>query len=396
MGFAFAALIRYWRANFMRQRRRRMRRTITNFILAVAATFAIAFTVAAARAQDRVVNIYNWSDYIDPKVLEDFTKETGIKVVYDVFDSNDVLETKLLAGKTGYDVVVPSQTYMQRLIAAGVFQKLDKSKLPNLKNVWPEIAARLATYDPGNDYGVNYMWGTTGIGVTLDRAKERLGGAALDSWDVVFKPELLAKFASCGVHMLDAADEMIPTALRWLGLNPDSKDVADIEKAGAALMKIRPHVRKFHSAEYINALANGEICFAVGWSGDVLQARTRAREAAQGTKKKAVNIDYVLPKEGAHMWFDSLAIPKDAPHAAEAHIFIDYLLRPEVAARNSNAVSYANGNLASQKFVDKEILENRAIYPDPATMQKLFVSTPYSQQVQRIVTRVWTRVKTGR
>jgi putrescine transport system substrate-binding protein len=240
------------------------------------------------------------------------------------------------------------------------------------------------------------MWGTTGIGVNLDRAKERLGSQPLDTWDIVFEPELLAKLASCGVHMLDAADELIPTALRWLNLDPDSKNTADIEKAGAALAKIRPHVKKFHSAEYINALANGEICLAVGWSGDVLQARTRAREAAQGTKKKPVNIDYVLPKEGSHMWFDSMAIPKDAPHVAEAHVFIDYLLRPEVAARNSNAVSYANGNLASQKFVDKEILENRAIYPDAATMQKLFVSTPYSQAVQRVVTRVWTRVKTGR
>jgi putrescine transport system substrate-binding protein len=373
-----------------------MPRLITNFLVALTMTLAIAVAVAQAFAQDRVVNIYNWSDYIDPKVLEEFTKETGIKVVYDVFDSNDVLETKLLAGKTGYDVVVPSQTYMQRLIAAGVFQKLDKTKLPNLKNVWPEIARRLATYDPGNEYGVNYMWGTTGIGVNLDRAKQRIGDAPLDSWDVVFKPELLAKFASCGVHMLDAADEMIPTALRWLNLDPDSKNTADIEKAGAALAKIRPHVKKFHSAEYINALANGEICLAVGWSGDVLQARTRAREAAEGTKKKPVNIDYVLPKEGAHMWFDSMAIPKDAPHVAEAHAFIDFLLRPEVAAKNSHAVSYANGNLASQKFVDKGILENRAIYPDTATMEKLFVSTPYSQQVQRVVTRVWTRVKTGR
>ena len=373
-----------------------MPRLVTNFLIALAATFALAFLAAPARAQDRVVNIYNWSDYIDPKVLEEFTKETGIKVVYDVFDSNDVLETKLLAGKTGYDVVVPSQTYLQRLIAAGVFRKLDKSKLPNLKNVWPEIAGRLATYDPGNEHGVNYMWGTTGIGVNLDRAKERLGGAPLDSWDVVFKPELLAKFASCGVHMLDAADELIPTALRWLGLDPDSKNPAEIEQAAAALMKVRPHVRKFHSAEYINALAGGEICLAVGWSGDVLQARTRAREAAQGTNRKPVNIDYVLPKEGAHMWFDSLAIPKDAAHTAEAHAFIDYLLRPEVAARNSNAVSYANGNLASQKFVDREILQNRAIYPDAETMRKLFVSTPYSQAVQRVVTRAWTRVKTGR
>jgi putrescine transport system substrate-binding protein len=373
-----------------------MPRLATNFLIALIATFALAFLAASARAQDRVVNIYNWSDYVDAKVLEEFTKETGIKVVYDVFDSNDVLETKLLAGKTGYDVVVPSQTYLQRLIAAGVFQKLDKSKLPNLKNVWPEIASRLATYDPGNQHGVNYMWGTTGIGVNLDRARERLGTAQLDSWDIVFKPELLAKFASCGVHMLDAADELIPTALRWLGLDPDSKNPAEIEKAAAALMKVRSHVRKFHSAEYINALANGEICLAVGWSGDVLQAKTRAREAAQGTNKKPVNIDYVLPKEGAHMWFDSLAIPKDAAHTADAHVFIDYMLRPEVAARNSNAVSYANGNLASQKFIDKEILQNRGIYPDPETMQKLFVSTPYSQAVQRVVTRAWTRVKTGR
>jgi putrescine transport system substrate-binding protein len=241
------------------------------------------------------------------------------------------------------------------------------------------------------------MWGTTGIGYNVKAMHERLGASAtIDSWDVVFKPELLAKFASCGVHILDAADELIPTALRWLGLDSDSKNTADIEKAGTALAKIRPHVKKFHSSEYINALANGEICLAVGWSGDVLQARTRAREAAEGTKKKPVNIDYVLPKEGAHMWFDSIAIPKDAPHVAEAHAFIDYLLRPEVAAKNSNAVSYANGNLASQQFVDKEILHNRAIYPDAATMQKLFVSTPYEQKVQRAVTRVWTRVKTGR
>jgi putrescine transport system substrate-binding protein len=366
------------------------------FVVALVAMIAGAALAAPALAQERVVNIYNWSDYIDPQVLEDFTKETGIKVVYDVFDSNDVLETKLLAGKTGYDVVVPSQTYLQRLIAAGVFQKLDRSKLPNLKNVWPEIARRMETYDPGNAHSVNYMWGTTGIGVNLDRVKERLGDHPLDTWDVVFKPELLAKLAPCGVHMLDAADELIPTALRWLGLDPDSKSAADIEKAGGALAKIRPHVKKFHSSEYINALANGEICLAVGWSGDVLQARTRAREAAAGAKRKPINIDYLLPREGAHMWFDSFAIPKDAPHVDAAHMFIDYMLRPEVAAKNSNAVSYANGNLASQPLLDKEILQNRSIYPDPATMQKLFVSTPYSQQVQRVVTRVWTRVKTGR
>ena len=377
-----------------------MRRLFLNFAVAVAATFAVAFLVTPAPAQgsskDRVVNIYNWSDYIDPKVLEEFTRETGIKVRYDVFDSNDVLETKLLAGRTGYDVVVPSQTYLQRLIKAGVFRKLDKSKLPNLKHAWPEIAAHLANYDPGNEYAVNYMWGTTGLGLNLDRAQKAVGEQPLDTWDIVFKPELLAKLKDCGVHMLDAPDELIPTALRWLGLNPDSKDTTEIEKAGALLQKLRPFVRKFHSSEYINALANNEICLAVGWSGDVLQAKTRADEAAAKTRRRAPRVDYVLPKEGAHMWFDSFAIPKDAPHVEEAHAFIDYMMRPEVAARNTNAVSYANGNLASQPMIDKAIFENRSIYPDAATMQRLFVSTPYAQNVQRVVTRIWTRVKTGR
>jgi putrescine transport system substrate-binding protein len=374
------------------------RRLFLNFFVAIAATVALAAAalVTPAPAKDRVVNIYNWSDYIDPKVLEEFTKETGIAVRYDVFDSNDVLETKLLAGRTGYDVVVPSQTYLQRLIKAGVFQKLDKSKLPNLKHAWPEIAARLANYDPGNEYAVNYMWGTTGLGLNLDRAQKALGEQPLDTWDIVFKPELLAKLKDCGVHMLDAPDELIPTALRWLGLNPDSKDTAEIEKAGALLQKLRPFVRKFHSSEYINALANNEICLAVGWSGDVLQAKTRADEAAAKTKRRAPRIDYVLPKEGAHMWFDSFAIPKDAPHVEEAHAFIDFMMRPEVAARNSNAASYANGNLASQPMIDKAIFENRSIYPDAASMQRLFVSTPYAQNVQRVVTRIWTRVKTGR
>ena len=377
-----------------------MRALARNLLLAILATVTVALAAAAlvvqAPAKDRVVNIYNWSDYIDPKVLEEFTKETGSAVRYDVFDSNDVLETKLLAGRTGYDVVVPSQTYLQRLIKAGVFQKLDKSKLPNLKHAWPEIAARLANYDPDNEYAVNYMWGTTGLGLNLDRAQKAVGEQPLDTWDIVFKPELLAKLKDCGVHMLDAPDELIPTALRWLGLNPDSKDTAEIEKAGTLLQKLRPFVRKFHSSEYINALANNEICLAVGWSGDVLQAKTRADEAAAKTKRKAPRIDYLLPKEGAHMWFDSFAIPKDAPHVEEAHAFIDFMMRPGIAARNSNAASYANGNLASQPMIDKAIFENRSIYPDAATMQRLFVSTPYAQNVQRVVTRIWTRVKTGR
>jgi putrescine transport system substrate-binding protein len=375
-----------------------------NLLLALLTTFAVALAAASFATQtpaqgsskERVVNVYNWSDYIDPAVLEEFTKETGIKVRYDVFDSNDVLEARMLAGRSGYDIVVPSQTYLQRLIAAGVFQKLDKSKVPNLKHAWPAIAERLAKYDPGNEHAVNYMWGTTGIGINRARVEAALGGPVPESWDLVFTPELLGKVAGCGVHFLDAPDELIPTALHWMGLDADSKNPADIEKAGEALMRVRGHVRKFHSSEYINALANNEICLAVGWSGDVLQSAERAAEAAKKTGRDVPEIEYLLPKQGAHMWFDSFAIPKDALNADAAHAFIDFMLRPEVAARNSNAVSYASGNLAAKEFVDKEILDNPSIYPNDETMARLFVSTPYPQKIQRLVTRVWTRVKTGR
>ncbi len=369
-----------------------MRRLVTAATIAV---FAL-FSVHTAAAQGKVVNIYNWSDYIDPKVLEDFTKETGIKVVYDTFDANETLEAKMLAGKTGYDVIVPSHTYLKRFIQAGVLQKLDKSKLPNLKNAWPEIMQRLANYDPGNEYGVNYMWGTTGLGINVERVKQRLGETPVNSWDVLFKPENLSKLRDCGVHLIDTPDEMIPAALHYMGLNPDSKDPTEIEKAAGLLQKIRPFIRKFHSSEYINGLANGEICLAVGYSGDILQAKSRAEEAAKTAKKKPVALDYVLPKEGALMWFDSLSIPKDAPHVENAHIFINYLLRPEIAARNSNAISYANGNLASQKLIDKEVTGNPSVYPDAETMKKLYITSPYPQDVQRVVTRAWTRIKSGK
>ena len=364
------------------------------FFIAIAA--AAVLGVFPAAAQQRVVNIYNWSDYIDPKVLDEFTKETGIKVVYDTFDSNDVLETKMLAGKSGYDVIVPSHTYLKRMIQAGVLQRLNKAKIPNLKFAWPEITGRLVGYDPGNEFAVNYMWGTTGIGFNVAEVKKRIGNAPLNTWDMVFKPENFAKFKNCGIHVLDAPDELIPAALKYLGLDPNSRKPAEIERAGELLMKIRGSVRKFHSSEYINALAGGEICFVVGWSGDIYQARSRAKEAAEKTGKPPVEIDYALPKEGALMWFDSFAIPKDAEHVEEAHIFIDFMMRPEIAARNTNFVAYASGNLEAQKFVDKEILANRSIYPDKATFARLYTVTPYPQDVQRIVTRIWTRVKSGR
>jgi putrescine transport system substrate-binding protein len=357
----------------------------------LAAAVALAFT-APATAQERVVNFYNWSNYMAPGVLEDFTKETGIKVVYDTFDANETLETRLLAGKSGYDVVVPTGYFLQRQITAKVFTKLDKSKLPNLVNAWPVVSKQLATYDPGNNYGANYMWGTTGIGYNVKTVEKILGpGAKIDSWDIVFKPENLSKFRDCGIHMLDSADDILPAALSYLGIDPNSTKQADLEKAADLVAKIRPFVRKFHSSEYLGALASGEICFVVGWSGDVMQARSRAEEAKSG-----VEIGYTIPKEGAQMFFDNLAIPSDAKNVAEAYALIDYLYRPEVAAKNSDFLSYANGNLASQKLIDPKILNDKNIYPDEATQKKLFVITARDPATQRIINRLWTKVKTGK
>jgi putrescine transport system substrate-binding protein len=357
-------------------------------------TFAAfgALVPPPAAAQERVVNFYNWSNYMAPGVLEDFTKETGIKVVYDTFDANETLETRLLAGKSGYDVVVPTAYFLQRQVSANIFQKLDKSKLPNLANAWPEVTQRLAIYDRDNSFGANYMWGTTGIGYNVKAVQKILGpDAKIDSWDVVFKPENLAKFKECGIHMLDSADDILPAALGYLGLDPNSTKQADLEKAAALVVKIRPYVRKFHSSEYLSALATGEICFVVGWSGDIMQARSRAAEA-----KNDIEIGYAIPKEGAQMFFDNLAIPADAKNLAEAYELINYLYRPEVAAKNSDFLSYANGNLASQKLVDPKILNDKNIYPDEATLKQLFVITARDPATQRIINRLWTKVKTGR
>lgn len=362
--------------------------TIRSWLIGV----AMASLVLPAQTQERVVNFYNWSNYMAPGVLEQFTKETGIKVVYDTFDANETLETRLLAGKSGYDVVVPTAYFLQRQIKANVFQNLDKSKLPNLANAWPLINQRLATYDPGNLYAANYMWGTTGIGFNVKALRDILGpDPKVDSWDLVFKPETLARFKDCGVHMLDSADDVLPAALNWLGLDPNSTRQVDLEKAAEAVGKVRPYVRKFHSSEYLNALASGEICLVVGWSGDIKQAQSRAAEARNG-----IEVGYAIPKEGAQMFFDNLAIPADAKNVAEAYELINYLYRPDIAARNSDFLSYANGNLASQKLIDPRIINDKTIYPDDATLQKLFVITARDPATQRILNRLWTRVKTGR
>jgi len=361
-------------------------------IRAVLASIVVSLALATgAAAQQRVVNVYNWSDYVDPKVLDDFTKETGIKVVYDTYDNNEIVETKLLAGKSGYDIVVPSGPFLQRLIKANVFQKLDKSKLPNLQHMWPEVMQRLAVFDPGNQYAVNYMWGTTGIGVNVKKVRERLGDLPLNTWDLIMKPELASKLKDCGIYMLDSPEDLFPGILNYLGLNADSKRNEDLQRAGDALFRIRGNVQKFHSSEYINALANGDICVAVGYSGDVLQAKKRAEEAKNG-----VEIAYVVPREGALMWFDSFAIPADAKNVQEAHEFINFMMRPEVAAANSNFVAYATGNVAAKKFLDPEVLNDPGVYPDEATFKRLFTNTAYDERSQRTVTRLWTRVKTGR
>lgn len=351
---------------------------------------ALALGTTAAFAQERVVNVYNWSDYIDEEILAEFTAKTGIKVVYDVFDSNEVLETKLLAGGTGYDVVVPTGTFLERQIEAGVFQKLDKSKLPNLKNMWPEIEARVAKYDPGNAYSINYMWGTTGIGYNVDMIAERMADAPVDSWKLIFDPAILSKFQDCGIHFLDAPTELIPAALNYLGLDPDSKDAEALARAEELLLAIRPYVQKFHSSEYINALANGDICLAVGWSGDVLQARDRAAEADNG-----VSVEYSIPKEGALMWFDQMAVPADAANVAEAHEFLNYIMRAEVIAKATNYVYYANGNKASQPLLDEEVITDPAIYPTPQATENLYTVTAAAPRQQRLLTRTWTKVKTG-
>ena len=351
---------------------------------------AAAMSAGAATAQDRVVNVYNWSDYIDEAILEQFTAETGIAVVYDVFDSNEVLETKLLAGGSGYDVVVPTGTFLQRQLQAGVYQPLDKLKLPHLDNMWPAIMERTAKYDPGNEHSVNYMWGTTGLGYNVEAVQERLGIDSVTSWDVLFDPEMAAKLADCGIMVLDAPEETMRAALNYLGLDPDSTDPDDYRAATDLWMAIRPHITKFHSSEYINALANGEICLALGWSGDVLQARDRAAEAGQG-----VTVEYAIPEEGALMWFDNFAIPADAPNPDEAHAFIDYMLRAQIAAQAVNYVFYASGNLAAQEFIDDEIMNDPAIYPTQETVENLYVVSPFDPRLQRTITRLWTQVRTG-
>lgn len=345
---------------------------------------------AQPAAEEKVVNVYNWSDYIAEDTVANFEKETGIKVNYDMYDGNETLETKLLAGSSGYDVVVPSASFMERQIKTGVYQKLDKSKLPNLVNMDKEIMDRAALHDPGNEHSVDYMWGTTGIGYNADKIAKAVGNTPVDSWALVYDPKNAARLKGCGIALLDSPSEIVSTVFAYLGKDPNSQTPDDLAKAEATLMAIRPYIRYIHSSQYINDLANGEICVGVGYSGDILQARDRAEEAKSG-----IVIKYAVPKEGTIIWFDMLGIPKDAPHPGNAHAFINYIMRPEVAAAISNYVNYANGNAASLPMVDEGVRNDPGVYPPPEVKAKLFPDLSETEEFTRLLNRSWTRFRTG-
>ncbi len=349
-------------------------------------------TTAAAGGGEKIVNVFNWSDYIAEDTNENFEKKTGIKVTYDVFDSNEILETKLLAGTSGYDVVVPTLNFLGRQIQAGVFLPLDKSRIPNMANLDPALMKRLESQDPGNKYAVPYMQGITGIGYNVDKIKAAFGTTEVTkSLDLVFKPENISKLKSCGVTFLDTPSELIPITLNYLGEDPNSTDPAVINKAAALLKRIRPYVSNFHSSQYIDALANGDICLVVGWSGDVIQAKDRAAEAGNN-----VDIAFSIPREGAPIWFDMLAIPKDAKHVEQAYAYINNLLDPQVMANNSNFISYANAVPKSRELMDKSITDDASVYPSPEVMATLFDFAIIPPEVDKLYTRIWTELKTGK
>jgi putrescine transport system substrate-binding protein len=341
-------------------------------------------------AGPKVLNLYIWSDYLAPNTLADFEKQTGIKVHVAYYDTNETLETKLLAGSSGYDVVVPTASYFERLIKAGAFMVLDKSKLPNLKNMDPQLMARVTHNDPDNAHGVIYLWGTNGIGYNEKMVKALMPDAPLDSWSLVFDPAVAAKVAKCGISVLDSPAEMIRAVFSYLGKDPNSQSAEDLAAAESVLTKIRPFIRNIHSSEYIEALANGDLCIAVAYNGDVMQARDRAREANKG-----IDIKYSVPKQGTILWFDMLAIPKDAPDPDSAYAFLNYMMDPKVIADVSNFKRYADANAAAQALVLPEVKNDPGIYPTPQQRQELTVQLSDSPDQTRAVTRVWQKFKTG-
>jgi putrescine transport system substrate-binding protein len=344
----------------------------------------------AGKPTAKVLNLYIWSDYLASDTLSNFEKQTGIKVHVSYFDANETLETKLLAGSSGFDVVVPTASYFERQIKAGVYLPLDKSKLPNLRYLDGQLMSKVAQHDPGNAHGVIYMWGTNGIGYNEKMITALLPKAPLDSWRMVFDPAVASKVAKCGISVLDSPAEMMRAVYSYLGKDPNSQNPDDLMLADAVLTKIRPYIRNINSSEYIEALANGDICLAVGYNGDVLQARDRAREAGKG-----IEVKYAVPKEGSILWFDMLAIPKDAPNPENAYTFINYILTPRVIADISNFKRYADADAQAQSLLDPAVRDDPGIYPPKEVTAKLAVQLADSADQTRAITRVWQKFKTG-
>ena len=352
---------------------------------------APATGLAVATDPEKVLNIYNWSDYIADDTVKNFESRYGIKVNYDVFDSNELVETKMLAGSSGYDIVVPSSQFMERQVKAGVFARLDKTLLTNIGNLDPATLKQVAMYDPDNQHAIPYMWSTDGIGYNVDKVKQFAPDAPLDSWSLVLDPKYASKLKGCGISVLDAASDIRSIVLIYLGKDPNSQGPEDLKLVEDQLMKIRPYIRKINSSQYIEDLANGDLCVAIGYNGDVLQARDRALEAGNG-----INIAYAIPKEGSIVTIDTMVIPADAKHPKNAHLFMNYLMEPKVAAANSNKVNYANGNTASESFLNESVKNDPAVYPNAEIKAKLTPELSVADDYNRLLTRTWTRFQTGK
>lgn len=368
-----------------------MRRRLLLALLSPALLAALLVTGPAAA--EGVLNVYNWTDYIDPAVVQRFQQQTGIKVRYDVYDSLETLEGKLSAGRSGYDIVVPtSEPTFARLVRAGALRPLDKDKLPNLRNLDARLMERVATVDSGNRYGAIYLWGTIGLGIRLDKVRALWPEAPLDGLDLLLKPENAARLARCGLAVMDSATDVLPSVLRWLGKDPDTTDPADLKAAEQALLAVRPHLRAIPgSGALLDMLATGEICVALTYSGDVIQAAARAREAAKG-----VELGYVAPRTGAHLWFDLLAIPADAPNPEAAQAFIDFVLQPEMMAAITSQVRYPNAVPASRALVAPAVRDDPNVYPPEAALARAFVPGTLNQAGERVRTRLWSRFRAGR
>jgi putrescine transport system substrate-binding protein len=366
--------------------------TLTSLAAAAVASLLLWAGPAVAQEEEKVLNVYNWSDYIADDTLQRFEKETGIKVRYDNFDNNEILHAKLVAGKTGYDVVVPSSYWAKIQADGGLLRKLDKAQLPNLKNLDPSIQQTLAGLDPGNQYMVNWLWGFTTVGINVDKVKAALGGMPMpeNAWDLVFKPEYISKLKSCGVSFLDSATEVIPAALHYLGKSPYSKVPGDYAGVGPLLKSIRPYVTLFSSSGYINDMASGSICVALGWSGDINIAKQRAIDGKTGQK-----IEALIPKTGGLLFFDVMVIPADAPHPGNAHKFINFIMKPEVHASLTNKVFYANPNRESKPFVKPEVASNPTVFLPEADLKKMQLPEALSNDTRRTMTRLYTSFKTG-